>query len=462
MNDSRQTRWTKKLLNLFKKDNELAKTPTQDSPTKTPSAATKHTTDKPASRQPRKRTSQPKPKAVEWLPEQHPVAAVEGKTRFYDLPLSNPILHAISDQSFQYCTPIQQQILQDCLQGRDAIGQAQTGTGKTAAFLITALQRLHSYPNTERFLGEPLVLILAPTRELALQIEQEAIALAKYCDVNIHALVGGMDLSKQQDKLDSKIADIVVATPGRLIDFMKRNLIHLDLVDVFVLDEADRMLDMGFMPQLQTIERSLPRKRERQTLLFSATFSDPIKRLCTRWTQDPRIVEIEPDQKASKNVEQTVYLLSGDEKFCVLTNLLDRFEGQRIMVFATRRDQVRDLCEKLRRKRFKVDMLSGEVNQNKRLKTLEAFRDQKIDILVATDVAGRGIHVDDVALVVNYTLPPDPEDYIHRIGRTGRAGASGYSVSFACEDDSFAIPAIEELLGEKLNYEYPDDSLLRR
>jgi len=269
-----------------------------------------------------------------------------------------------------------------------------------------------------------------------------------------------MDYQKQLNRLASEVVDLVVATPGRLLDFMSRRDLFLDHVETLVLDEADRMLDMGFIPQVKRIVRATPRKEDRQTLLFSATFTQDIINLSAQWTYHPVTVEIEPDHVATDSVDQKVYLVSSEQRYRLLNNLIRSPEATSVIVFANRRDQVRKLHERLRKAGVSCGILSGEIPQGKRTRTLEQFKDGSIKVLVATDVAGRGIHVDAVSHVVNYNLPEDPEDYVHRIGRTGRAGATGISISFASEDDAFLLPDIEKLLGEPLECTHPPKELL--
>ena len=396
-----------------------------------------------------------------WSIDQFPVPAEEGKTRFHDLDLHPSIMHGIADLGFEYCSPIQAQVLPHTLQGHDAIGKAQTGTGKTAAFLITIFNDLLANPlEGERFLGEPRALVIAPTRELVMQIAADAADLGKYTGLNTVTLIGGMDYQKQLNRLGNEIVDLVVATPGRLLDFTGRRDLYLDHVEVLVLDEADRMLDMGFIPQVKRIVRQTPQKDYRQTLLFSATFTQDIINLSQQWTTQAVTVEIEPDHVATDSVDQRIFLASSEERYRILINLLRSDDATSVIVFANRRDQVRRLYERLRKSGVSRGMLSGEIAQVKRTKTLEQFKDGSINVLVATDVAGRGIHVDGVSHVVNYNLPEDPEDYVHRIGRTGRAGASGTSISFASEDDAFLLPDLEALLGEPVRCEHPPAELL--
>ncbi|MFV8816702.1 ATP-dependent RNA helicase RhlB [Haliea sp. E17] len=396
-----------------------------------------------------------------WSIEQFAVEPEEGKTRFHDLGLRDELMRGIADIGFKYCSPIQGAVLPHTLQGNDAIGKAQTGTGKTAAFLITIFNDLLCHPvEGERFVGEPRALVIAPTRELVMQIAADAKDLGKYTGLKVATLIGGMDYQKQLNRLQNDIVDLVVATPGRLLDFMGRRDLFLDHVEVLVLDEADRMLDMGFIPQVKRIVRAVPRKEDRQTLLFSATFTQDIINLSAQWTYEPVTVEIEPEHVATDTVDQKVYMVSSQDRFKVLTNLLRQEEVSSVIVFANRRDQVRRLHERLRKAGITCGILSGEIPQAKRTRTLEQFKSGEIRVLVATDVAGRGIHVDGVSHVVNYNLPEDPEDYVHRIGRTGRAGASGTSISFASEDDAFLLPDLEALLGAPLTCTHPPAALL--
>ena len=402
-----------------------------------------------------------KPAEPEWTLDEFPVPAEEGKTRFHDLGLDLSLMHGIADTGFKYCSPIQAVSLPHTLRGNDVIGKAQTGTGKTAAFLITIFNDLLSNPiEEERFAGEPRALVIAPTRELVVQIGEDARALGKYCGLNVVTLIGGMDYQKQQDKLKGMV-DIVVATPGRLLDFEGRKDLYLDQIEILVIDEADRMLDMGFIPQVKRIVRATPSTNHRQTLLFSATFTDDIMRLTEQWTKEPVKIEIEPESVATDTVDQKVYLVESQDKYRLLLNIVREEHATSVIIFVNRRDETRRLFEKMQKAGIRCGILSGEIPQNKRSRTLQQFKDGEIDCLVATDVAGRGIHVNGVSHVINYVLPEDAEDYVHRIGRTGRAGATGTSISFACEDDAFLLPNIEEALGMKLPCIRPPEHLLR-
>ncbi len=407
-------------------------------------------------------TESDKPAVPAWNPQQFAVPVAEGKVRFHDLDLPDAVMQAVAELGFQYCTPIQSKTLVHTLEGKDLVGKAQTGTGKTAAFLISAITDLIDFPlQGARRNGKPRVLVVAPTRELVMQIASDAYGLTRYTDLSVVTVVGGMDYEKQQRTLREKKVDILVATPGRLLDFNSKGDVDLSGVEVLVLDEADRMLSMGFIPDVRTIIRNTPHKRDRQTLLFSATFSDDILNLARQWTLDPVTIEIEPEQVTADTVEQFLYMVSETDKFNLLYNIIKDQKLERVMVFANRRDITRRLTERLQRTGIEAALLSGEVAQNQRVKTLEAFRSGRVKVLVATDVAGRGIHVDGVSHVINYNLPEDPEDYVHRIGRTGRAGTDGVSFSFACETDAFMVPEIEALLGRRLRCEHPEETLLR-
>jgi ATP-dependent RNA helicase RhlB len=396
----------------------------------------------------------------DWSIEQFVVAPEPGKTRFHDLNLPKPIMHAIADLHFQYCTPIQAGVLPKSLAGRDVIGQAQTGTGKSAAFLITILSHLLNHPaDAQRRKGTPRALILAPTRELVMQIEKDAKLLSKYMVARIVSVFGGMHYEKQKHWLDA-VVDIVVATPGRLLDFKSQNIIHLSHVEILVIDEADRMLDMGFIPDIRNIVHSTPTKEKRQTLFFSATMTEDVMRLAGHWTRDAHKEAIEPENIAVNTIDQKIYITTTDEKFALLYNMITQQNLERVIVFCNRRDETQKLYEGLWSRGVSCGLLSGDVDQRKRIRTLEELRNGSIRVLVATDVAARGLHIEGVSHVINYNLPLDPEDYVHRIGRTGRAGALGTSVSFACEEDGTQIPVIEEFLGRKLEYVYPPDEWL--
>ncbi|TKB24453.1 DEAD/DEAH box helicase [Desulfopila sp. IMCC35006] len=393
-----------------------------------------------------------------WSLDDFPVVPAEGKSRFHDYPIPLPVMQAIADQKFEYCTPIQEKSLESVLAGKDLVGKANTGTGKTAVFLIAVLSRLLSDKKTGK--GNVRALVLAPTRELVSQIAKEGQAFAKYCNLSVRAVYGGVDYQKQMDYLQNKQCDLLVATPGRLIDFMNKRVVDLSSCQILVLDEADRMLDMGFIPDVRRIVGRLPAKKDRQTMLFSATVSEDVQRLASQWSVQPKVVEAEPEQVAVDTVEQIVYLVTAEEKYAVLYNLIQQNPDDRIIVFANMKNETKRLANRLQRNNIDCVLLSGDVDQNKRMTRLENFRSGKVKVLVATDVAGRGIHIDGITFVVNYTLPYEPEDYVHRIGRTGRAGANGKAVSFACEEGSFYLPAIEEFINKKFDCVLPEETLL--
>jgi ATP-dependent RNA helicase RhlB len=398
-----------------------------------------------------------------WTPADFQVPPCADKTAFHELGLPDDLLHAICDLKFEYLTPIQAEILPVALAGRDATGQAQTGTGKTAAFLIGIIANMVRNPlQGKRSKGTPRALILAPTRELALQIEEDALDLTKYIRCNVLCMIGGTGYDKQKAIIAKAPIDIAVATPGRLLDFARQKLINLGKLETLVIDEADRMLDMGFIPDISRIVRMTPPKEQRQTLFFSATLTPEVLRLASQWTRESFKAEIDPDQVAAKSVDQKVYLTTSDEKFVVLYNLVSKYELTRVLIFTNRRDQARDLTVKLCQAGIQADLLSGDLTQSKRSKALENFKAGKITALVATDVAARGIHIEGISHVVNYNLPHEAEHYVHRIGRTGRAGSTGISISFADECDSFSIPPIEKVLGNKLECEYPPDELVKK
>ncbi len=398
-----------------------------------------------------------------WDVSKFKVLPVEGKKRFHDFDLPQTVMHAISDLDFKYCTPIQTEILPSTLSGKDASGRAQTGTGKTAAFLITVITRLLNNPlKGRRKTGTPRVLALAPTRELVLQIVAEARQLATYTNIKIQPVFGGMDYEKQRRQLVNTTVDIIIATPGRLLDFQRRGDLNLKKVEILIIDEADRMLDMGFIPDVRKIIYSTPKKDQRQTLLFSATLTAEVIRLASQWTCDPVTVEIEPEQIAVDTVDQIVYIVTTREKFALLYNIIVKQDLKRVLIFCNRRDEVRRLADHLKRHGINCNELSGDVPQKKRLRRLDDFKKGKIRALVATDVAGRGIHIDSMDHVINYTLPRDPEGYVHRIGRTGRAGAAGTSISFADEEDGFYLAPIEEFMGRELHCIQPEEDWLQK
>ena len=396
-----------------------------------------------------------------WDPADFQVEERSGRYRFHDLDLPDEIMHAVHGLGFEYCTPIQAAALPVTLSGQDIFGKAQTGTGKTAAFLIAILTRLYRQgPPEGRRKGTPRALIIAPTRELVMQLDKDARDLGRYLPVRAMAVYGGMDFDKQRRAIRAAPVDILAATPGRLLDFQRRGVLDLSEVETLVIDEADRMLDMGFIPDVSKIIRSTAPREQRNTMLFSATLAPQIRRLAAQWTRDPVRIEIEPESVAVDTVDQVVYIITRAQKFPLLVNLIEHRTLERVLVFSNRRDWTRRIAERLQNQGIDATHLSGDVSQEQRVKKLERFREGRIRVLVATDVAARGIHVEGISHVVNYDMPDNPEDYVHRIGRTGRAGESGISVSFATEFDAFLLPAVEEFIGRKLPCVYPEDDLL--
>ena len=399
-----------------------------------------------------------------WDPASFVVEPLEGKKRFHDFDLPSEVMHAIADLGFQYCTDIQALSLQNALDGKNVAGKAQTGSGKTAAFLVAILTRyLRTPENRAKKGGCPRALVIAPTRELVIQICKDADAIGKYCGLRSLAVYGGMDFDRQKEEILDAPVDLLVATPGRLLDFCQRRVLDLGKVDTLVIDEADRMLDMGFIPDVSRIMHHLPPRDKRTTMLYSATLTDDVMRLASRWMDEPVKAEVESDHNATDTVRQVVYVIRAEDKFKVLFNHVALHPDARAIVFCNRKATTEDVYESLKCRGVKCEMLSGDVSQNKRLSVLESFRAGKIKIVVATDIAGRGIHVDDIEYVINFDFPYEAEDYVHRIGRTGRAGNTGIAISFADEDESFAIPEIEEYIKEPLKCTIiqDDDPLLK-
>ncbi|MEN9359704.1 MAG: hypothetical protein RL095_1239 [Verrucomicrobiota bacterium] len=417
---------------------------------------------------PERREEMPRPKPVApakpeegWIAPAELGEEVEGMTRFASLGIAPPVLHSVFDLGFEFCTEIQAQILPHSLAGMDVAGKAQTGSGKTAAFLISVFNHFIKNPLAEQMSGTPRCLILAPTRELAVQIAKDAANVGKYTDSKTVAVFGGMDFEKQLNELSGRV-DILVATPGRLIDYIRRGAIDLRKVEFLIIDEADRMLDMGFIPDVRRIIAHIPETDKRSTQLFSATLDGEVLTLAQRWLKPDFIkIEIQPESVVSKDVQQTIYLTSAAEKLPVILWHLKNDSVERMIIFVNRKDESVRLANALHRHGIDLELLSGDVPQKKRMKTLELFRKGELKVIVATDVAGRGIHVDNVSHVVNYELPYEPDDYVHRVGRTGRAGNKGKALSFACENSAFEIPEIESYIGMSLTSQVPPEEMIQ-
>ena len=384
------------------------------------------------------------PRQIPPMPAIVPPPEEPGKMRFCDLELSQEVLAAVQVLGFLYCTEIQKLCLPYALAGRDLAAKAQTGTGKTAAFLSTLITRFCRRPvEGERKHGAPRALVLAPTRELAIQIHDDAEALARFTNLNCLVIFGGMDHEKQRRELDAPV-DILVGTPGRIIDYSQSGDLDLSHAEVLVIDEADRMLDMGFIPDVRRIVYHLPRPGVRQTMLFSATLEPAVLRLVDSWMKDPEFVESEPQHIVTDLIDQRFYAVLDEQKMAVLLHVIREEKPERMIIFGNRKDKNMSVAARLFEYGEDAELLSGDVPQEKRLKILDRFREGKTRILVATDVAARGIHVDGISHVVNYDLPEQADDYVHRIGRTGRAGEHGISISFADEFGSFVLPQLEQ------------------
>ena len=377
--------------------------------------------------------------------------------KFTDLNLPEQVLQAIADTGFTDCTPIQEKTLPLALGGKDVAGQAQTGTGKTAAFLIALFTRLlkRETASKER---HPRALILAPTRELVVQIEKDAQQLGKYAGFNIQAIYGGVDYMLQKNALKEGV-DVVIGTPGRLIDYLKQKVYSLKNIEALVIDEADRMFDMGFIADLRFILRRLPPFDARQNMMFSATLNTRVMELAYEFMNVPEKVAVTPEQMTAGRVEQVIYHVSKKEKFPLLLGLLRREGMERTMIFVNTKREAEFLYDRLNANDFPARVISGDVEQRKRLRILEDFKSGKLPIMIGTDVASRGLHIEGVSHVINYDLPQDAEDYVHRIGRTARAGAEGKAISLADEDGALYLEDIHEFIKERIPVEWAEDDL---
>ncbi|HWZ87063.1 MAG TPA: DEAD/DEAH box helicase, partial [Thermoanaerobaculia bacterium] len=375
-----------------------------------------------------------------------------------EYPMPDEVRWGIAEAGFVFATPIQAKTLPITLAGRDVAGQAQTGTGKTAAFLITIFSRLLQKP-APGALG-PRALIVAPTRELVAQIRADAEVLGRHTGLATLAVFGGMDYRLQREAV-KRVPDVLVGTPGRLLDYEQQGAVTFRHAEILVIDEADRMFDMGFIRDLRRILRRCPPYHRRQTMLFSATLSVRVMELAYEHTNNAEKVEIEPERVLARGITEVLYHVSSTEKFRLLLGLLEREGGSRVLIFVNRRTTAADLVRGLSANGYPTRALAGNVPQERRLKMLEEFKDGRLAVLVATDVASRGLHIEGVSHVINYDLPEDSEDYVHRIGRTGRAGALGTAVSFACDDYVFSLDAIEKRVGRKIPVEWPPETLFR-
>ena len=377
---------------------------------------------------------------------------------FNSLDLPAEVMQGIREAGFVTATPIQEAALPLALKGKDVAGQSQTGTGKTAAFLIAAFTRLLRNPSPPSRESAPRVLVIAPTRELVVQIESDAHLLGQFTGLRTLAVYGGIDYNKQREALAAG-CDILVGTPGRLIDYLKQHIWSPRRVDVLVIDEADRMFDMGFIADLRFILRRLPPPDKRQSFLFSATLSFRVLELTWEFMNNPAQITIMPQQKTAERVEQTLYHVGREEKFPLLLGLLRREASERILIFSNTREEARRLEDRLTRNGWEARALTGDVDQKRRLRILNDFKEGLLPVLVATDVASRGLHIEAVTHVINWDLPQDAEDYVHRIGRTARAGAGGKAVGLVDESSALVLEAIEKFIGQKIPVEWADDDL---
>ena len=363
---------------------------------------------------------------------------------FADLGLSDELLRAVNDSGYNEPTPIQSAAIPSVLMGKDLIGIAQTGTGKTAGFVLPMIDILHHGRSRARM---PRSLILEPTRELAMQVSENFEKYGKYHPLSMALLMGGVQMGDQVKALEKGV-DVLIATPGRLMDLFSRGKIMLNDCNLLVIDEADRMLDMGFIPDIEEICSKLPKSR--QTLLFSATMPPPIQKLAAKFLNDPKRVEVARPATANVNIEQRLVEVRADKKKDALRDILRHEEFKNAIVFSNRKTTVRDLASSLKRSGFAVGQIQGDMDQSDRIAEFDRFKNDEINVLVASDVAARGLDVKGVSHVINFDVPWQPDDYIHRIGRTGRAGMTGIAITLATREDGEAISRIEKLIGHKI------------
>jgi ATP-dependent RNA helicase RhlB len=387
---------------------------------------------------------------------QHPLTDIV----FESFDLHPTLLSGLHDSGFIRCTPIQAMTLPVALAGRDVAGQAQTGTGKTAAFLVAMMQRLLTRPAmAERGDKDPRAVIIAPTRELAIQIDKDFQSIGRHTGLRSALIYGGVDYDKQRQTLREGV-DIIIATPGRLIDYFKQHVFSFRAVEVFVIDEADRMFDLGFIKDVRFLMRRMPSRDIRQGLLFSATLSYRVLELAYEHMNNPEKISAQTETVTASRVRQTVYFPATEEKIPLLIGLLSRMDAQRSMVFVNTKIAAEKISRRLERQGFVIGVLSGDVPQKKRQSLLARFQRGEIELLIATDVAARGLHIPAVSHVFNYDLPQDAEDYVHRIGRTARLGAEGDAISFACDMYAMSLPEIEAFIAQKIPVQAVDQELL--
>jgi ATP-dependent RNA helicase RhlB len=377
-------------------------------------------------------------------------------TRFQDLPINIKVQTALNKANFEHCTPIQAMALPPLLASNDVAGQAQTGTGKTIAFLVATYHKLLEKETNH---GKPRAIIMAPTRELAVQIHNDAKLLSEETNLTCGLIYGGEGYENQRQQLQNGV-DIIIGTTGRIIDFYKQGAFSLEQIEVAVLDEADRMFDLGFIKDIRYLFRRMPKPTERLSMLFSATLSFRVQELAYEHMNTPTHVEVAPEQKTGERIQEELFYPSGQDKMRLLLTLIEDEWPDRAVVFANTKHECENVTAWLNADGHRVGLLSGDVPQKKRLQILQQFTQGHLDFLVATDVAARGLHIDKVSHVFNYDLPDDAEDYVHRIGRTGRAGETGHAISFACEKYALNLPAIEEYIEHQIPVSEYDSELL--
>lgn len=375
--------------------------------------------------------------------------------KFSELDLHPAVMRGIEDAGFIECTPVQEATLRHTLAGGDVCVQSQTGTGKTAAFLITIF---HHFCSATRFTRRK-ALILTPTRELAVQIQDDAQKLGKYCGLGIGCFYGGVGYA-EQDRLLKNDLNLYIGTPGRIIDFQKSGKINLHAFDFLVIDEADRMFDMGFIPDIRYMVKRMVPPQQRMTMLLSATLSDRVKYLAWEYMNEPVEIEINPEKVTVDLIDQRIYHIGKEDKFGLLLGILRREQPKSALIFTNMKVTAERISRRLAANGIPNDYLSGDLPQSKRLQIIDSIKSGKTEILVATDVAARGLHIEELDMVINYDLPEESQNYVHRIGRTARAGKSGKAVSLACEDDVFYLAPIERLIGMRIPVEWPDDDLI--
>lgn len=381
-------------------------------------------------------------------------------TFFTNFDLHPLLQQGLDDSGFTRCTPIQEMTLPLALAGRDVAGQAQTGTGKTCAFLVAMMNRLLTTSAVaDRKDSDPRALIIAPTRELAIQIDKDAQAIGRHTGLKTALIYGGVDYEKQRQQLKDG-CDIIIATPGRMLDYHKQGVFSLNSVEVMVIDEADRMFDLGFIKDVRFIFRRLPPREQRQVLLFSATLSHRVLELAYEHMHEAEKLVVESENVTADHVHQLVYFPAKEEKMPLLLNLIDQKKPTRSIIFVNTKAAAERVTERVKRHGCRVGAISGDVPQLKRQKLLQRFQEGQLDILVATDVAARGLHIPAVSHVFNYDLPHDAEDYVHRIGRTARLGAEGDAISFACDLYAMSLPDIETYIGQSIPVAQMDPELL--